>query len=124
MDQAATVADGRRTEPLHVTVGGRSLALQVIVHYDFVVPDPTVELGQQEVGGQRGYDAGKKINGRKRHIVVDTLGLILALVVHPADVQNYDGAVLVLEILGKLKQRLHRLKVSFAEAAAFLSWEA
>ncbi len=50
MDQAATVADGRRTEPLHVTVGGRSLALQVIVHYDFVVPDPTVELGQQSGG--------------------------------------------------------------------------
>ena len=50
MDQAATVAEGRRTEPLHVTVGGRSLALQVIVHYDFVVQDPTVELGQQSGG--------------------------------------------------------------------------
>src|SRR5262249_48957273 len=54
-----------------------------------------------EVGGQRGYDAGKKINGRKRHIVVDTLGLILAIVVHRADIQDYDGAVLVLRILGQ-----------------------
>jgi putative transposase len=70
-----------------------------------------------EVGGQRGYDAGKKIKGRKRHIVVDTLGLILALVVHPADVQDYDGAVLVLGILGRLKQRFHRLKVIFADSA-------
>ena len=34
-----------------------------------------------EVGGPRGYDAGKKVNGRKRHIVVDTLGLVLAVVV-------------------------------------------
>ena len=41
-----------------------------------------------EVGGQRGYDAGKKINGRKRHIVVDTLGLVLAIVVHRADIQD------------------------------------
>jgi putative transposase len=70
-----------------------------------------------EVGGQRGYDAGKKINGRKRHIVVDTLGLILALVVHPADVQDQDGAVLVLRILGCLKERFHRLKVIFADSA-------
>lgn len=70
-----------------------------------------------EVGGPRGYDAGKKINGRKRHIVVDTLGLILALVVHPADVQDYDGAVLVLKILGQLKGRFRRLKVIFADGA-------
>jgi putative transposase len=70
-----------------------------------------------KVGGQRGYDAGKKLNGRKRHIVVDTLGLILALVVHPADVQDYDGAVLVLAILGELKARFHRLRVIFADSA-------
>jgi len=70
-----------------------------------------------EVGGPRGYDAGKKVNGRKRHIVVDTLGLILAVVVHPADVQDYDGAVLVLGILGRLKARYRRLKVIFADSA-------
>ena len=40
-------------------------------------------------------DAGKKINGRKRHLVTDTLGLPLALVVHPADVQDRDGLALV-----------------------------
>ena len=39
-----------------------------------------------------GYDAGKKIKGRKRHILVDTLGLLLSVVVHPADVQDRDGA--------------------------------
>lgn len=70
-----------------------------------------------EVGGERGYDAGKKINGRKRHIIVDTLGLILAVVVHPANVQDYDGAVLVLGLLGRLKERFRRLKVIFADSA-------
>jgi len=70
-----------------------------------------------EVGGERGYDAGKKLNGRKRHIVVDTLGLILAVVVHPASIQDYDGAVLVLRILGQLKARFHRLKVIFGDSA-------
>ena len=39
-----------------------------------------------------GYDAGKKVKGRKRHILVDTLGLLLSVVVHPADVQDRDGA--------------------------------
>lgn len=70
-----------------------------------------------EVGGERGYDAGKKINGRKRHIIVDTLGLILAVVVHPASVQDYDGAVLVLTKLAGLKRRFSRLKVIFADSA-------
>ena len=47
--------------------------------------------------GSRGYDAGKKINGRKRHILVDTLGLILVVVVHVASVQDRDGAKLVFD---------------------------
>jgi putative transposase len=80
-----------------------------------IIDSQTVKTS--EVGGPRGYDAGKKINGRKRHIVVDTLGLILAIVVHPADVQDQEGAVLVLGILGRLRERLHRLKVIFADSA-------
>lgn len=40
-----------------------------------------------------GYDAGKKIKGRKRHIVVDTLGLMVGLVVHSADIQDGAGAL-------------------------------
>jgi transposase len=43
-------------------------------------------------GGLGSNDAGKKIKGRKRHILVDTLGLLLNVVVHPADVQDRDGA--------------------------------
>ncbi len=44
----------------------------------------------------QGYDAGKKVTGRKRHILVDTLGLLLNVVVHPANIQDRDGAALVL----------------------------
>src|SRR6202521_5072896 len=46
-----------------------------------------------------GYDAGKKIKGKKRHILVDTLGLLLHAIVHPADVQDRDGAILVMATL-------------------------
>jgi putative transposase len=48
---------------------------------------------------------------------VDTLGLILAVVVHPANVQDYDGAVQVLGLLGRLKDHFCRLKVIFADSA-------
>ena len=63
---------------------------------------PTVAIidSQSAKGAQRGsgldpsgYDAGKKIKGRKRHILVDTLGLLLNVVVHPADIQDRDGAL-------------------------------
>lgn len=55
-----------------------------------------------EAGGVRGYDAAKKVKGRKRHIVVDTLGLVLAIVVHAGDIQDRDGAKLVIKELRKL----------------------
>jgi putative transposase len=50
-----------------------------------------------ENGGIRGFDAGKKVMSRKRHIVVDTLGLLVGLVIHASDVQDRDGAPLVLK---------------------------
>jgi transposase len=45
-----------------------------------------------ESGGVRGFDAGKKIKGRKRHILTDTIGLLVGLVVHAANIQDRDGA--------------------------------
>ena len=50
-----------------------------------------------EQGGPQGKDAHKKVNGRKRHLVVDTLGMVVAAVVHSAGIQDRDGAKLVLE---------------------------
>jgi len=49
--------------------------------------------------GARGYDAGKRVLGRKRYLLVDTLGLILLVMVHPANVQDRDGVKLLLEAL-------------------------
>lgn len=53
------------------------------------------------------------MTGRKRHLVVDTLGLVLAVVVHAAHIQDRDGAKLV---LGKLKGRFCRLQLIWADA--------
>jgi len=72
--------------------------------------------------GARGYDAGKKIKGRKRHIVVDTLGLLWAVVVHSAHIQDRDGAKLVLaQLVGKFS----RLKLIWADggyAGKLIEW--
>jgi transposase len=65
-----------------------------------------------EAGGPKGYDAGKKINGRKRHVLVDTLGLLLVLVVHPADLQDRDGLALVCR---RLRRRFPWLRLIFAD---------
>jgi putative transposase len=45
-----------------------------------------------ETSDERGYDAGKKVNGRKRHILVDTIGLLLCVMLLPANIQDRDGA--------------------------------
>ncbi|MDX1963106.1 MAG: IS5 family transposase [Pirellulales bacterium] len=66
-----------------------------------------------EGGEERGYDAGKKITGRKRHIAVDTLGLIWSVVVHGAYWQDQVGVWFVLQRLLGLK----RLRVLFADSA-------
>lgn len=67
-----------------------------------------------EGGAERGYDAGKKITGRKRHLAVDTLGLVLSVVVHGCYWQDHDGAGFVLM---RLSQSFCRLKVVFADSA-------
>jgi transposase len=57
----------------------------------------TQSVKTTEAGGPRGYDAGKKIKGRKRHALVDTDGRCLEIEVHPASVQDRDGAPVVLK---------------------------
>jgi transposase len=52
-----------------------------------------------ESGGISGYDAGKKVKGRKRHIVTDTQGFLLFVLVHAADIQDRDGASDVLKAI-------------------------
>jgi len=67
-----------------------------------------------ESGGILGFDAGKKIKGRKRHIVTDTLGLLIGLIVHGADIQDRDGAPAVLE---SIRYSFPWLRHVFADAA-------
>ena len=66
-----------------------------------------------EGGEERGYDAGKKITGRKRHLAVDTLGLIWAVVVHGAYWQDQEGA----DFRDSQLAALSRLKVIFGDSA-------
>ena len=65
-----------------------------------------------ESGGVCGFDAGKKVKGRKRHIVTDTLGLMVGLVVHAAGVQDRDGAP---EVLQSIRTRWPWLRHVFAD---------
>lgn len=76
------------------------------------------------VGGQRGYDAAKQVKGRKRHILVDTLGLLLAVVVHRADIDERKGAGFLLRRLYKNKVMFPRLSVIFADGGYSGEFEA
>jgi putative transposase len=62
-----------------------------------------------ESGGPRGFDMGKKVMGRKRHIVTDTIGSLLVLQVHPANIQDNHGAVPLLKQLGYAFPRLRHI---------------
>ena len=64
-----------------------------------------------QISGVRGFDAAKNIKGRKRHLLVDTLGLLLSIVVTAACVQERDGARLVFARLNGSCKKLRRLWV-------------
>jgi putative transposase len=66
-------------------------------------------------GGQRGYDGGKKVSGRKRHIWVDSMGLLLAVLVTAADVHDARAACDLLAG-GRLWEELDRLEVVYADS--------
>jgi transposase len=77
-----------------------------------IVDSQSVKGADTVPAGTRGYDAGKKINGRKRHIVVDTVGLLLVVMVTAASVQDRDGGR---GILKRLHRALDSVRHIFAD---------
>lgn len=65
-----------------------------------------------ESGGVSGFDAGKKVKGRKRHILTDTCGFLIFILVHAADIQDRDGAV---DVLAAVRTRFPWLRHVFAD---------
>jgi len=86
--------------------------------------DPTAAvLDSQSVktspqGGPKGYDAGKKVKGRKRHLVTDTLGLLLSVLVTPASTQDRDAAIPVVDLAKAKVPGIQRLYVDGGYAGA------
>jgi putative transposase len=77
-----------------------------------------------ETKGERGYDANKQVTGRKRHILVDVMGLLLVVLVHKADIQERAGAKLLLQ--RAVTQGFVRLRLIWADGgyngATFKDW--
>lgn len=74
------------------------------------IVDSQALRGADTVGAEtRGFDAGKRVNGRKRHIITDTLGLLLVITVTAASVQDRDGGWMVLERLGGAFPKVRRV---------------
>ena len=74
----------------------------------------TQSVKTTEAGGPRGYAAEKMVKGRKRHILTDTIGLLVGAIVHPADVQDRDGAP---RLLKTLRSAFPWLRHVFADSA-------
>ena len=75
-----------------------------------------------ERGGPHGYDGAKKLSGRKRHLLVDTAGLLLKVVVHPANLLDREGAKLVVAGLNAQFPRIQRLWADQGYAGPVATW--
>ena len=74
------------------------------------------------VGGPRGFDGGKKLSGRKRHVLVDTMGLVLRALVHPADIQDRAAVPDVLHGVAEEFPRLCHVWADQGYTGAFARW--
>jgi transposase len=103
--RACRVAEGREPEPSAAAIDSQSLrAAETVARAD------------------RGFDAGKRVNGTKRHIAVDVLGLLLTVLVNGAGVQDRDGAVPLLEQLRAACLRVALVWADGAYAGRLVGW--
>ena len=87
-----------------------------------IIDSASVRAAETVGATSRGYDAGKKTNGRKRHIAVDTLGLLLSVLVTPASVQDRDGARPLLEQLANSFRRVRLIWADGGYAGKLVDW--
>ena len=85
-----------------------------------ILDSQSIKTGDQACAS--GYDAGKKIEGRKRHVVVDTLGLLLLVMVGPANVQDRDGARPLLQAVLQWCGSLRKIWADGGYAGALVEW--
>jgi putative transposase len=109
-------------ERINDTVRGwvRQTAGRVCQPSAAVLDSQSVRTSEQ--GGPRGYDGAKNLCGRKRHLLVDTLGLVLLVVVTEANVQDRDGARTLLSVLATEFRRLRVIWADGAYAGALQMW--
>jgi transposase len=87
-----------------------------------IIDSQSVRASEEVAQAGRGYDAGKKINGRKRHIAVDTIGLLLTVLVTAASVQDRDAAK---PLLWNLKKAFPKVRLAWADggyAGKLVTW--
>jgi transposase len=87
-----------------------------------IIDSQSVKAAETVGKTSRGFDAGKKINGRKRHIAVDTLGLLLCVLVTAASVQDRDGARPLLEALATACRRIRLVWADGGYAGKLVEW--
>lgn len=87
-----------------------------------IIDSQSVKAAETVARSSRGYDAGKKINGRKRHIAVDTLGLLLCVLVTAASTQDRDGARPLLTLLAASCERVRLVWADGGYAGKLLDW--
>ena len=98
------VLNDRLREKIRLRAGKQASPSAAIIDSQSVKTDEQAEA--------KGYDAGKKVKGRKRHILVDTLGLLLKTKVLTADIQDRDAAKM---LFTEIKQQMPRLYLIWAD---------
>jgi transposase len=115
-DGSAETMHGQLRERVRLLAGRKRVPSAAIID------SQSVRAAEEVARSSRGYDAGKKVQGRKRHIAVDTIGLLLTVLVTAASVQDRDAAR---PLLWNLRKAFPTVKLAWADggyAGTLVSW--